>query len=853
MKKTYLFLCLTFVFGISVVTSAEAPDPTTLMHQWTFDDGTANDGVGTLNGTLMDGATIKNNALSTVNGGWVDFDGPALAINTYASITTEVWFTAAKGNGNYTMLTVYGNTNVNGGGENYLCTNPTHASQGSRTSITTNNPDDWSGRESGANGPTCDDGILHQLVSIVDGVNMTISLYIDGQLQQTNPLSFTTNNGVLVNNEISGIGTDHFYLAKSDWAADATWKGLMEKVSIYNAALTPDQVQYLYNKGAETKQTITSGAPSFIFDTTYPAATTTITGLNLTSPISISCPAGIIAQYQNATVTSIPANSVNADVTYIYDGNTPVDGNIVLSSGTAPITTIPVKAVSDAACYVPLYGGSLTNLIPGDGAMNSLEGYAGWGSRTVESLINDPADVYCGAATMKIGDGTTAGLGSLDFHPGVVGDVNNGLLAPNTTYRVKLMAKTTGVFNVGIERTDMNNTTGTNNKILYQFDTNGQWKAVDFYFTTGDQLDVDPVIYINAFQLSGTIAFVDNWEIYPTTDPLIFPTQTSLAFDPESLTSSFNVTSVNLLSDITVTTPAGITVDQPTVSANITAVPVGVTWDGKTAVTGNITLTSGTTTVSIAVKTDANSNTACFTPLYSDRQNLIPDPYFNDQTKFNGWAHGGSTWGLINIADNKDSVYCGSHSAKLFNSADIEVPLGGMLTPNSGYVARVMVRTFGGYFHMGINGEDTAIPGDLKDSINTNGEWQQMTFKFNTGDAIADIPVIFFNNDGNTGKLAYLDNWELYQEDQLNALVPVKDQFTKLYVQNGKIVAEFDLDHNSQVQLSVYTVQGSMVSYDKIAGMAGRNTKVVNAVLPTGVYMVKLVKDGQTSFRKLIL
>ena len=848
MKKTYLFLCLAFVFGISVVALGQtAPDPTTLKHQWTFDDGTATDGVGGLNGTLMDGATISNNALNTTKGGYVDFDGPTLAINNYTSITTEVWFTALKnGNGDYTMLTVYGNTGTGGGGENYLCTNPTHGSQGSRTSITTENPSDWSGLENGVNGPRCDDGVLHQLVSVVNSADPgtgtgngmgTISLYIDGALQGTSDLTG--------NNMISALGTDHFYLAKSDWAPDATWRGLMEKVSIYDAALTPDEILYLFSKGPESKQVITPGAVSLVFDTNDPASTTTITGLNLTSAITITCPAGITAQVASNTVTTIPANSLNTEVTFVYDGTVSVDDNVVLTSGTIT-NTIHVKAVSSATCYVPLYGGSIANLIPNDGVMNSLEGFSGWGSRTVQTIINNPENVYCGAGSMKIGDPS---LGSLDFHPG------SGVLFPSTTYRVKLMAKTTGVFNVGIERTDNNNITNTNNKILYNFDTNGQWKAVDFYFTTGDVVDVDPVIYINAFQLSGTIALVDNWEIYPTTDPLIFSSVNSFAFDPDYKSASLNVTSVNLLNDVAITAPAGISFDLTAVTANTSSVPVTVTWDGTTAVNGNITLTSGTTTVSIPVKTVATENTSCFTPLYTDRQNLITlssDPYFNDITKFSGWAHGGS-WGLINVADNPDSVYCGSHSAKLFGSAgaDIEVKLGGILNSNSGYVARAMVRTFG-YFHMGINGEDTAIPGDKVDSIDTGGEWQQMSFYFNTGETLADIPVLFFNNDHNNGRVAYLDNWELYQLDQLNAVVPVKDLFQNLYVQDGKIVADFELDQPANVQFTVYTVTGAVVSNEKITGTAGLNHQVIEAVLPSGMYMVKITKNGASSFRKLI-
>jgi len=174
-----------------------------------------------------------------------------------------------------------------------------------------------------------------------------------------------------------------------------------------------------------------------------------------------------------------------------------------------------------------------------------------------------------------------------------------------------------------------------------------------------------------------------------------------------------------------------------------------------------------------------------------------------------------------------------------------------VLNLSKGYVARAMVRTFG-YFHMGINGEDNAIPGDKVDSIDTKGEWQQMSFYFNTGEGIANVPVLFFNNDRNTGRVAYLDNWELYELDQLNAVVPVKDLFEKLYVQNGKIVADFTLDQSTNVQLTVYTVTGSIVSNEKIAGTAGLNHQVVETILPSGVYMVKIMKNGVSSFRKLV-
>lgn len=835
MKKTYLFLCLIFLFGISVKTTAQvAPSEDNLTHQWTFDDGTANDSKGTLNGTLEGNATIKNNALNTSTGGYVILNATDLAVNTYTQLSMEVWFTSvATANGSFHMLYYFGDTNAGGNGENYTCVTPARGGDQNFSRAMISTGVDGSGAEDGINGTEYDDGILHHMVCVIN--EATITFYIDGINIGATDLTGTNSLGFL--------GTQFAYFAKGGYTHDPTWKGLIHKISMYDTALTDENVTYLYQHGAEDNAVITSSVSSFVFDTNYPAATTTITGSNLTSPISITTPAGIFAQYNNVTVTSIPANSLNANVTFIYDGTTLVDGNITLTSGTIT-SLIQVKAVSESNCFTPLYNGEITNLI-NDPGMNTLAQFVGWGTKTVETLISNSDNVYCGASSVKVGAGTNTGggTGSLDFHP-------HALLTPSTTYRVKLMAKTTGgVFRVGIERIDLNNS--ANNMIMHEFNTNEQWQPVDFYFTTGDLVDPDPVIYINNWELSGQTALIDNWEIYPTTDPLIFPSVTSVAFDPDYLISSMDVTSVNLTDNITITAPSGITLDQTTLTANTLSVPLTVSWDGTTAVTGNITLASGSTTVSIPVKTVATANASCFTPLYTDRSNLIADPYFNDKTNFNGWAHSGS-WGMINVVDNPDSVYCGSHSAKLFSSADIEVPLTGLLIPNSGYVARAMVRTFGGYFHMGINGENTAIPGDKVDSISTDGAWQQMTFNFNTGETLSDTPVLFFNNDRNTGRVAYLDNWELYKKDELNAVVPVKDLFEKLYVQNGKIVADFVLDQSTNVQLTVYTVTGSIVSDEKIAGTAGLNHQVVKTSLPSGMYMVKIMKNGVSSFRKLI-
>jgi hypothetical protein len=319
----------------------------------------------------------------------------------------------------------------------------------------------------------------------------------------------------------------------------------------------------------------------------------------------------------------------------------------------------------------------------------------------------------------------------------------------------------------------------------------------------------------------------------------------ALAFDPDYTNNTFTVTGGNLLSDITITAPAGITVTPSTLPAAAAAEIVSVTYDGATAVDGVITLTSGSAVSTVKVKSTTNS---CFVPLYTDRPNLIPDPFVNDKNNFRGWKN----WSVISAADYPDSVYCGSHCARINITGDIEVPLTDKLLPNYKYISKAMIRTIGGTFRMGINGHDKLFGGDFIDTVNTLGVWKEYTFEFHTGDSLNVTPVLFFNNDQETGDFAYLDNWELYAKEPFTAVPVVKDLFNTVYVKNGRIVAEFDMNQSSSVQLSVYNVQGALVSDEKMQAMAGRNSKVLNAVLPSGMYIVKISKNGESSFRKVI-
>ena len=100
----------------------------------------------------------------------------------------------------------------------------------------------WSlASESGADGPEYDDGLLHFMVSTISATDIT--LYIDGVLIATTPLSEA--------NKLAGVSTNFAYLAKGGYSGDPEWIGQIHSFSMFNRAITADEVAQLFEEGAK--------------------------------------------------------------------------------------------------------------------------------------------------------------------------------------------------------------------------------------------------------------------------------------------------------------------------------------------------------------------------------------------------------------------------------------------------------------------------------------------------------------------------------------------------------------------------------------------------------------------------
>lgn len=813
MKKSLLITALLLALGFCGFISAQTnPGTANLKHRWTFDNGSNVDEIGGVAGVIVGNGVLANNGFVSTNA-HMRFPASQIAINTYPELTVELWCTSVAGaNGGWTMLCNFGETNAAGQGVN--CTFLSIA-RGDNVSMATLEAPNWNG----CTGPEYDDGKLHHFAYTVTAT--AITLFIDGNQVSTANLTGT--------NSLANISTSLAYLGRGGWTADPNWIGTFHKFSLYNKALSPSEILFLYQAGAEANAVITATKSNIALDGSYSADAFNVTGANLSAPINITVPAGI-----TAVPASLPANATGAEVYVVWDGTTAVNGNITLASGSTQVN-IPVKTANDSGCYTPMFTDVL-NLVQ-DPGLNSLSFFGGWGTRELRNIVTDPANVYCGASSMAVGNGTSAGSGSLNV------DVT-GRLVPNTMYRVKAMVKTVdGSFQMGVLGWSQGE--GDINHVI---DTQGEWKPLEFSFTTGAILRPDVhVLFWNNWQCTGTLSYIDNWEIYEAPDAQLNVSVSSEAFDPEYKEFSFAVTGANLSEPITIALPAGLSSDVNTVPADAQAAPVKITWDGATAVNGEIVLTSARLSKRIAVKSTSVSNNSCFVPLYTTKTNMVGDPFVNSLSNFGGWG----SRGIISIATARDSVFCGSHSGRVSRAGSLDVMLTGRLKKNTAYLARAMVMTVGGHFQLGVWGMNALIPGDVQDSLDTQGTWMPISVEFATSDSLAAVHGMFFNNYQRSGRVGYIDNWELYEMGgtSLNNLMGGN---SRAYFSGNRLMVEMNADTQLDVHIAVYNMQGMLLASEMVDAMPGKNSISIDGVLPAGVYVMKINAGSRQMLHKLV-
>lgn len=340
--------------------------------------------------------------------------------------------------------------------------------------------------------------------------------------------------------------------------------------------------------------------------------------------------------------------------------------------------------------------------------------------------------------------------------------------------------------------------------------------------------------------------------------PVLTASKSAISFYDQHLTETIVVNGASLANDITITAPAGITVDPATIlKTAATDVAVTVTWDGTTIVDGIITLTSGSKVVNITVK--SSSDAACFTPIYATG-NMIADPTFSAPSLALGGFGG---WGPTAIATTK--TYCGKGTAYIRGTCwpdggsidrSINAANGNAFLPLTTYRLRAMVNSkasVGKSFQFQVEGVDgTASIFFLLP--NTNG-WKQIDTTFTTAATVSEKGIYFNSCGANTPAITdtcFIDNYELYQVATPTAVNTVNANNVKTFVSNNRIVSSFNLDMATEVSISLYNMNGMLIESSKSIGQSGKNERVMNTPLVSGAYMVRTKINGKFTVNKII-
>lgn len=325
----------------------------------------------------------------------------------------------------------------------------------------------------------------------------------------------------------------------------------------------------------------------------------------------------------------------------------------------------------------------------------------------------------------------------------------------------------------------------------------------------------------------------DNVKIYytgPLLEPALAVSPTSLSFGSTSLTKTFTVSGANLTSGVTLTAPAGITLDKTSLTvteANAGATTITATFDNATNITGgSITATSGSLTQTIAVTASADG--ACFVSHQPTKTNLIPDPFLNSISGFGGWGNKAVVHGA--------EAYCGEAAVK-FSAITNAWPDGAALDvptvawqPNHVYKVYAKIKAVDGTFAFFAKGADPDVA--IAVPMSTTGDWESFEAEFTTGPA-ATSNFFSFNNVDNasTGKIAYIDNWELYD---MGATSSIGNTVGKPFqVIPGK--AELTILSEDATAVSIYSITGQLVKKVNVSGS-------ITIALPQGFYIVNGVK-----------
>jgi hypothetical protein len=267
---------ITATQSVQVLSAPPAP-PTRLIHRYSFNDGTANDSVGSANGTFHNGSGASSIAGGQLNlngstNDYVNFGSGIISTNALATgaVTFEAWASFNSANTGWARLFDFG-ASSGSSGANYIFLSPNNANNGGNARMAVTDGV-GNGNETGFNtGNLLGRTNLHLVAVFNPAPNRQfLGLYTNGIL------AASTSTGT---KQIASINDVTSFLGHSHWSGDPGLNGSIDEFRIYDGELSTNQIVATGVLGPN--QVLSTGSPPI-------SLTSTPTNLSLTWPLAFA-------------------------------------------------------------------------------------------------------------------------------------------------------------------------------------------------------------------------------------------------------------------------------------------------------------------------------------------------------------------------------------------------------------------------------------------------------------------------------------------------------------------------------------------------------------------------------------
>lgn len=242
------------VLGIVLVGGLCAGAQAGIIHRYSFNDGSAKDSVGKVDGKLVGtGATVADGKLVLKNDlaadaskiSYLEFAGPVIPKS--GSVTIVFWM-QAKDVPQYSRVLDFG-TSVGGDGNAFIYFTARTADDRSRAAISAT---DVGGRVP-HDGARLDDDKVHMVAVVINGTTKKMQVFIDGKESESAM--------DLGGNTLDAVKPVNNYLGRSSFDIDPGFSGSIDEFRVYDHPMTAAEVTAAHAAGPNLVATAPATQP----------------------------------------------------------------------------------------------------------------------------------------------------------------------------------------------------------------------------------------------------------------------------------------------------------------------------------------------------------------------------------------------------------------------------------------------------------------------------------------------------------------------------------------------------------------------------------------------------------------